>query len=221
MKVEIYTVVKNTGMLFPFFIEHYRKMFPECIINVHDNGSTDDTVKICKEYGCNVEFFEKECSHKNLTDFKNNIWKSSEADWIVICDQDELVHVTEEDLIREDDRGVTMLRFMGYNMISLNGDDFTLDELTHGTECPSYSKFYMFKPNRVKEINYSTGSHFCNPEPFQIMGDVYKALHYKLANMTRSNMQKSFNTKGIAESIDELFKLNEAKAIQVINAKVG
>ena len=32
------------------------------------------------------------------TDFKNNIWKNSNADWVIICDIDELLQIDEEEL---------------------------------------------------------------------------------------------------------------------------
>ena len=46
--IEIFTVVKDAEDIIDFYIDHYRTAFPDCIINIYDNNSSDNTGKIWK-----------------------------------------------------------------------------------------------------------------------------------------------------------------------------
>jgi hypothetical protein len=98
---------------------------------------------------------------------KNNCWKNSTADWVIIVDTDEFVY--HPDLIN-------ILERTEYNMFypkewrmfseifpTTNGQIY--DEVKYGIPGqPGYNKCNIFKPSDVKEMNYQAGCHSCSPE---------------------------------------------------------
>ena len=163
MVVEIFTVLKNAEYILPLYLKHYITNFPGCIINIYDNNSTDNSRSMCTAVGCNVYNFPAYTEQK-LKDFKNNIWKTSKADWIIICDVDELLQITQEEMPHLSD--VNAIKFVGYNMTGGN----VPEELTHGFPSPPYNKVCMFR-NIFEEINYKIGAHICTPTPTPTYSD--------------------------------------------------
>jgi glycosyltransferase involved in cell wall biosynthesis len=194
MKVEIFTVIKNEQDILPFFINNYRKAFSGCVINIYDNNSTDKSVKICKANNCNVFDFPDFIPHVKeelLTNFKNNIWKNSDADWIIVCDADELLHMSMNDLLSLQEN-VNVIRIQGYNMVDITEDDLPIEKLTHGAPSEGYSKLVMFKNKSISEINYSPGAHTADPLPNPVFSDdVFNLLHYKRQNFSLKNLKKA------------------------------
>lgn len=191
--IEIFTVVKDAEDIIDFYIDHYRTAFSDCIINIYDNNSSDNTVKICKEKGCNMFVFPEYTEFK-LQELKNNVWKKSKADWVIICDVDELLQITEEDL-KQLPESCTAISTKGYNMIS-SGPTTDWQSLTKGTHSHMYSKSVMFKPQSIKEINYCIGAHMCRPTPnFNYSKEVFKLLHYSKNYMCIENFKQSILEK--------------------------
>jgi len=195
MKVEIFTAIKDEEHILPFFINHYRNAFPECIINIYDNNSTDKSVEICKANNCNVFDFPDFIPYLKediLTDLKNNVWKKSDADWIIVCDIDELLEITNHDVLHLQDN-VNIITTQGYNMIDITDNNLSIDNLKHGVPTITYSKSIMFKNKSIKEINYSLGSHTADPQPTPVYSNsVYKLLHYNSKNFTLTNLLEFF-----------------------------
>ena len=52
--VNIFLLCYNEEILIRDAIKHYKKFIPNCIITIMDNKSTDNSVKIAKEEGCNI-----------------------------------------------------------------------------------------------------------------------------------------------------------------------
>ena len=178
MKVEIFTVLKDAEYILPLYLEHYANNFPGCKINIYDNGSTDSSLELCKAAGCNIipflDFVPLVKEHY-LTDHKNNVWKNSDADWVIVCDVDEIIQINHEDLV--DLNEVDIVQFKGYNMMDV--DDLKDPKLfTQGTPAGMYSKACLFRPN-IEEINYTPGAHGFNPDPkYRVSKLKYKLLHY-------------------------------------------
>ena len=182
MSVEIFTTVGNMEYIVPLFLKHYKSAFPDATINVYACNSTDNSVKLCEEAGCVIHSFSGYIPYKReqpLTFLKNNRWKESKADWIIVCDIDELCHISQEDL--KDLDGVDIIRFCGYNMY--DEEDVKDPELmTWGVPSVPYSKCCMFRRS-IKNINYKPGAHECVPPvTAKILKDKYKLLHYKKSN---------------------------------------
>jgi glycosyltransferase involved in cell wall biosynthesis len=158
--VEIFVPMYNGMHILPLFLDHYLERFPGCVITIYDDGSTDGSGDYCKSRGCNVIYNILE-PHKDIscTHLRNNCWKTSEAEWIIIVDQDELVNISLDDLDKLNDFDV--LIFKGYNMIGLEGQNEPKD-FTHGQLHPWYCKPSMFRKS-IGEMNYIGGAHAAYP----------------------------------------------------------
>ena len=123
------------------------------------------------------------------TDFKNNIWKNSNADWVIICDIDELLQIDEEEL--KEEKG-DIISFIGYQMIRYDKDALFSD-LICGHPDPMFNKTSIFKPT-IDDINYLTGSHACEPKKdgelikYDQKPYPYRLLHYKKEAMDMSEL---------------------------------
>jgi glycosyltransferase involved in cell wall biosynthesis len=103
MDINVFLLCFNESILLPHSIKHYKKYLPSCKITIYDNESTDNSVEIAKELGCNIMSFSSNNSLNEYiqTSIKNNYWKSIEKGWIIMADMDELLCITENDLIKE------------------------------------------------------------------------------------------------------------------------
>jgi glycosyltransferase involved in cell wall biosynthesis len=181
--ITIYGLCYNEEFMLPHFIAHYRKMFPNCRIVLWDNESTDRTHEIAIENHCEIVTY---CTNGKLDDekyldLKNNGWKTAETPWVCVVDIDELVEISESQLIQQDIQGVTIINFAGYNMVSYE-DGELVPCINRAVKSESYNKRYMFKRTVIDEINYSPGSHGANPQPHNkavFSCHVFRALHYK------------------------------------------
>ena len=56
--------------------------------------STDNSVNIMNEYGVNVIPYDTQgkLEESAFLNIKNNSWKGSDADWVIVCDTDELIY---------------------------------------------------------------------------------------------------------------------------------
>lgn len=180
----IYTITYNEEVFIQYFIDHYRSKFPGCDIVIYDNMSTDNTVKIANENNCNVISFDtndKFMDSKHLQ-IKNNCWKNSKNQWALICDADELVQISLEELIEEDRLGSTIIKFEGYNMVNLEENN-NFKNMTNGARAIQYDKNYLFNTKLLTDINYSPGCHSADPKgTIKYSDNVYKACHFKWLN---------------------------------------
>ena len=110
-------------------------------------------------------------------DLKNTMWKESTADWIMVCDPDELVQIKDNDL---KDIHADVIKFKDYQMLRHN-DQSSFDELTCGYRDGQYDKSVMFR-STIDDINFSPGSHDAKPTAkwkVKVSDKEYKLLHYK------------------------------------------
>jgi hypothetical protein len=163
--VTVHVITYNEEVMIEFFINHYRRKFPDCLIRVYDNHSTDKTVEIARSYGCEIHYYD---SDDQLNDYeylriKNHVWKDAPTDWVVVCDCDELIDISQEELHRCDRDGYTSVAFTGITMV--NRDNVPLEKMTQGFPDKEYDKTYLFNKKNLKEINYGPGCHKCDPKP--------------------------------------------------------
>ena len=177
----VFTITYNEQLMLPYFVAHYRKRFPNCKIVVYDNESTDKTVEIAESLGCKILTYKTDNRLNDLVylEIKNNCWKN-ELDWVIIADCDELVDISENDLINEK---ATIIRFEAYNMVNLR-NDLNIEGITHGVRAESYDKAYCFNASKIDEICYGAGCHWCEPKGLvEYSENIYKAYHYKYINI--------------------------------------
>jgi glycosyltransferase involved in cell wall biosynthesis len=204
MKVEIFTPTYNGMYILPLFIEHYQERFPGCRINIIDNHSTDSTREYCESKGCLVTTIEYPdnlhlmgMEPKGMTDLKNECWKNSEAEWVIVVDQDELVDVWEKDLEFLKDFDLLILK--GYDMFGLGESD--PKKFIYGRLHPWYCKPAMFRPS-IGEINYSSGAHKAFPTS-EVRWSRYhfNLYHYPKRHMSREMFIKYFEPCGLSAEI--------------------
>jgi hypothetical protein len=166
--IHIFILCYNESVLLPETIKHYKTMLPSSIITIYDNKSTDKSVKIARDLGCKVISWSsgnKIDDYKYL-EIKNNCWKEKKG-WVIVCDIDEWLCVTERDLLEEKEKGTTILSIRGYNIYGkskyINLKDTNLHALKAGHYNKWESKDLCFHLPDIKEINYEMGAHNTHP----------------------------------------------------------
>ncbi|MBW4470415.1 MAG: glycosyltransferase family 2 protein [Stenomitos rutilans HA7619-LM2] len=182
MKIHVLSMAHNEAHLLPYFISHYRNHFPDCEITIFDNESTDETASISQSFGCKViSVVSGGYVDQILSDTKNEQWKSSQADWVVVCDIDEFLQINQTELEKLNDSGVTILRTQGFDMVGKNGN---LEEITDKYPNDWYSKIVCFKRTEIENINYTPGAHHCSPTGnIQWSSAAYELFHYKYLSL--------------------------------------
>lgn len=182
--MNIITIAYNEEIMIPYFIAHYRKNFPGCVIIVYDNESTDNTVEIAKAHDCKVISYQTngKLSDQTYINIKNNHWKELN-DWVIIADIDEFCDITQSNIEEEESKGVTIIKFEGYNMVNLN-DDMNIEGINAGVRSKHYDKSYCFDARKVDEINYIMGAHGSNPQGEIVYSEsAYRCRHFKYINI--------------------------------------
>ncbi len=236
--VTVYTITYNEERLIEYFINHYRKNFPGCDINVFDNYSTDKTVEIAKKHNCNVIMYDtnNKLSDKKYLEIKNSCWKDSKTDWVIVCDCDELISINHNDLILESKNLVNLFKPEGYSIMNFE-DELNLEKMVYGFRDLGFDKTIIFNKKHIKNINYGPGCHHCSPEvndgyTLKYNTTNYKLIHYKYLHPNYSvERHKMFGERlsednkkhgwGIhytfsSESIKTFYKNKEKELIKVI-----
>ena len=187
MKIDVFTVCHNEEIILPYFLKHYKKFANN--ITIYDNTSTDNSVNIMNEYGVNtiIPFdTNNKFEESVLIDIRNNCWKKSDADWVIVCDTDELIyHPNLINILKQ--TNATHIVTEGYEMMSetlptTNGQIY--EEIKNGYYKPDYSKPCLFNPKAIIESNFAPGSHTATPtgNVISIKNSGIKLLHYKYLN---------------------------------------
>ena len=169
MIINIFIICYNERILLPFTVNYYKNIFPNCIITIYDNESSDDSVEIAKSLGCNVISWSSDNENNAFMkrDISNNCWKTVKDGWVIVIDMDEWFYISEDNLIKEQENGTTVLSTQGIQMIgeskSKTLDDIDLNKIDRGLLFNSESKCVCFFKPKIKEMNYTAGCHRCNP----------------------------------------------------------
>jgi len=233
MKIEVYAVCYNEERLLPYFLRHYSQFADVC---VYDNYSTDKSAQIIQSAGAKVIEFDSDGEFREdiLVDIRNNCWKDSKADWVIIVDIDEFVYHKNLPQALENISGTVIMPRM-FNMYS---DVFPLtegqiyEEVVMGTD--TTSKMNLFRPLEIKAMNYDAGCHNAKPEGnfvLNINSDII-ALHFRYLspeyviwrNYTTNLRQSSVNRKNgwnwhfaeKAESVLTNFRDTKPRLIKVV-----
>lgn len=172
---ELFTIAYNEEYLLPRMIDFYRERIPDIIINVYDNGSTDRTREIVLEKGCNLHYWDTggEVRDDLLMEFKNNVWKGSKANWIIVVDVDEWVDLDGPFMDKQwNTTRCLYWKCKGYNMVSD----------TMGRRFPMEDKICVFS-SRMTDINYGPGAHSAIPQGPNVQGPQFEGEWPKLYHM--------------------------------------
>lgn len=155
MRIEIFVTTFNNASIIQDFCNWYK----DFTITAYDNESTDDTVEIFKQNNVNVISFSTngKMSESKLMEIRNNCWKNSDADWVVVVDSDEFIKLNLEELSSEK---FNIVKCKGYEIF---GEGESFEKLRYGVESIGYSKPVVFKKDYFIDINLHPGSHSCSP----------------------------------------------------------
>ena len=226
MKVEVYTIISekdreidvHPGIL-PLFLEHYSKNFPGCIINIHVHYAKKESLELLKKFNCNIfpfPNFKKYEIEDAAQELKSNVWKSSKADWVVVCDVDELVQIDSKELAKLKD--IDLIQFKGYHM--MNKDSVKeLKDINYGYPEWYYNKACMFRPT-VKKVDFDKGAHKCViSKSLRLSKLEYKLLHYNVSSFNEENFieyyLKVYLQQEAIKKIVSKYKTNEANNIKI------
>src|SRR5690606_35620116 len=150
-------------------------------ITIMDNYSSDGTDKIAQSMGCEVrKFGTKFFDDAENMKVKNECWKGSDADWVIVCDADEVLFHNAIRAILVNTKGATIFKTQGWQIMSDAMPENDLLEITNGYPFDNYSKNIIFNPKAIKEINYNPGAHRCNPVGNVVWSnETLYVLHYK------------------------------------------
>ena len=167
LKIETFVVVNNSERFIPYLIRHYGKFSKVILL---ENNSTDNTVKEGIKHGAEIRKYMMPDVMDNLllAEIRNNCWKKSKADWVIVVDEDEFVyHPDIVDILKESKATVIHPTF--HNMFS---EKFPTtkrqiyDEVKMGTPDGDiwWSKMNILRPDQIDTMNWGVGSHTALPE---------------------------------------------------------
>ncbi len=179
MKVECHIVAWQESETIALSIKHYQRFCDRIVL--HDNFSEDSTREIAESMGCEVRMFgiKGVLDDREYTKLKNNVWKGSDADWVIIVDADEILDVSREALHDLSKMGHTIIKPFGWQIVSNEIPKVEWLEIKRGFKYHKYSKICCFNPKEIKEINYVHGCHVANPTGNVKTVEAYVLYHYK------------------------------------------
>tara|TARA_R110000787_G_scaffold113385_1_gene222595 strand:- start:1460 stop:2173 length:714 start_codon:yes stop_codon:yes gene_type:complete len=159
--IEAYIICWNEIDTIQLTIDHYKKFCER--ITFYDNHSNDGTAELIRLNDCNIEFFgtKGKLEDREYIKIKNNCWKDSKADWVIVCDCDEIIwHKNLKEILSYEK--ATVFKTIGFDIFSeeMPKDDFL--EIQTGVPSLNYSKIAVFSPT-IKSINYVYGCHVADP----------------------------------------------------------
>jgi len=165
MNIEVFTLTYNNEKMLRYFLRHYTKFCSK--ITVFDNQSTDNTVKVAKEYGTVIVEYNTNNTfdEATLVDICDSCWKGSRADWVIIHSVDEFVYHPEIIKILEKVNG-TIICLPYYNMFADKFPETSgqiYDEVVMGTLSEGEKPLTIFRPSALEATNYNPGGHSANP----------------------------------------------------------
>lgn len=206
MKVEVFTFCWNEMEIIPFAVDYWREYATK--VTVFDNGSTDGSADYLKKFDfIDVVPFDMGGGMDDILfiEKKNNCWKGSDADYVIVCDMDEMVfapHI-KKSLATMKRNGITICEPIQYTMISDRYPEYIEGLLMHETSrryFKSQSKAVLFDPKEIKEMNYTPGAHTCEPVGNVVWGNdgVYMlhvdhnlSIEYKLEKYKKLDARRS------------------------------
>lgn len=170
INVNIFLLCYNEKEIIAETIKHYRTLLPGCKITILDNMSSDESPTIARQLGCTIKQFD---TGGNFDDYKNQqlrneCWRNIRNEWIIVCDMDEWLCITKDELLREDKRGTTVLTVKGYDIIgdsiTENLSDINLHKLKMGIVSESENKPICFKAGPIGNMAFEIGGHKAFPQ---------------------------------------------------------
>jgi hypothetical protein len=182
MKIEVYCLVSNEEIMLSYFMRHYIQFAKVILL---ESNSKDKTKEIAYSMGAEIWIYDwpDQINDQIFTEVKNNCWKQSAADWIMVTDVDEFIY--HPDLINALEKTKsTIIRPDFYNMYSETFPKTKkqiYDEVKKGIiQFEPPPKMNVFKRSEIQEMNYAPGCHHANPTGNVIINsEGFKTLHMR------------------------------------------
>jgi len=208
--VELYSFCYNEIDILPWSVDYWKEFADKAI--VFDNGSTDGSVEFLSQFPwVEVRHFETDGMDDEVVRYiKNNAWKGSDADWVVVCDMDEHIYCPKgvRHILNEYTKASVGIVYPKWFVLSSDEVPQYNGELLHRVRpywvpLQKEAKPMLFQPRLVKEMNFSAGQHFSSPELsgrcLTVNGGSIYCLHsesrlsseYYLERMRKSNERRS------------------------------
>lgn len=179
-QVEAFIIAWNRADTIHLTIKHYQQFCQRIVI--FDNYSDDKTREIALQLGADVRLFGTKgvLDDQAYVDVKNECWKTSRADWVIVCDDDEILWHPDlkKLLIDAAFKGQTVFKPRGFSMFSESMPVKSWLDIKTGVEEEKYSKLCCFNPKQIQSINYVFGCHEANPKGSVIYNYDAFLLHY-------------------------------------------
>lgn len=171
MSIHLYAACWNEERIIPFFLRHYEPLVDRIVI--YDDGSTDRSVELLRA-SPKVEVRPFKRAAESYLDAHlilfESCWQESRghADWVCLVDLDEFLFHPDWDLYlaAQKDAGVTLIKAVGYDMVSEDfppADAALATLLTRGQRSHTLDKTALFDPDAIEQINHIVGRHLCYP----------------------------------------------------------
>lgn len=184
LKIELYTCGWNESFQLPFAIGYWQRFISDETdfhVFYFDNMSDDNSLEVLSKYDwITVRQFDSngEMNEDLLTYIRNNCWKNSKADFVIVCDVDEEFY--SNDIISElkslKEKGTSVIGCKWYALCGDSVPAYNPNTLLHqqiGKVYPQYinhkpgyghlGKIQLFNPQVVASMNYSPGMHISTP----------------------------------------------------------
>ena len=182
--IHYYCVCWNEEVMLPYIFNDHSDFVTHFFIC--DNGSTDNSLKIIeKQPNASVIHYDSnnEFNVQTNTHIKNQVWKRSrgKADYVIVVDADEfLYHPDLQNFLKTTKHSI--FKAKGFDMITetMPETNSLVENVKTGEFLWSESKVIMFDPNKIVNVNFVEGCHYCFP--FGIVSYSkweVKLLHYK------------------------------------------
>lgn len=170
IKVDVYTLCYNEMKIAPFVVQYWKEYANKVV--VYDNGSDDGSIEYLGRFPfIEIRHFDSDGLNDEINiQIKNSVWKESrnKSDFVVVCDFDECIYSPNliEELKYMKKNGMTLCKPREYVMLSDEFPVFDSNKFSYQIMKTGYSgrsKYLIFDPNKILEINYLPGAHICNP----------------------------------------------------------
>lgn len=171
MRFESYIICWNESAILPFILDYWNAAEVDRLI-VYDNHSDDMTLQLLRSHPW-VEIRDYDSAgHADdniYKEIKNNCWKDSKADWVFVGDTDEVPYCPDgvRNYLERTDADIIQPCF--YNLaawkLPLIRPQYHLHQIPGVRVCKGGpNKVNLFRPSRVREMNFGLGAHHCSPE---------------------------------------------------------
>lgn len=205
--IEIHIICYNEQVMLPFTIDWYNTLLRNHTFIVHDNGSTDKTLEICKENSIEVRPFVTEGMNDTIqSQIKSKAVLESKVDYVLCIDADECCLITQDEINELD---VDIVKFQGWDIFDTKESPWEVI-IPKGCQSPGYSKSVLVKGNTFEEFKFAAGAHsidsckLMEERELTYSLDEYKLLHYK-------HWSSNYNINRSAELAKRQSKDNLAK----------